>query len=229
MTLSAGLLALFLAQASAAPAATPPAGNLTGSGDARFEQCAALLETNAERAYEEGMAWAAETHELGGYRCAAMALIEQGRHEDGARRLESLATLWSGEADTTRAELLSQAGNAWLLARDPAHARSAFTRAITLMEGSEYLPDILIDRARAYAAEQDYRHAEEDLSRALDLKPNDALALRLRADARMRQNSFDLALADAQASVAQEPTNVDALLMLGHAREAQRTQQPVQY
>jgi tetratricopeptide (TPR) repeat protein len=190
----------------------------------------ALIDHDPEQAYEEGMAWSAETHELGGDRCAAMALIEQGRNEEGARRLESLATGRGGEPDATTAELFSQAGNAWLLARDPAHARSSFTRAIALMQGSnEFLPDLLIDRARAYAAENDYRHAEEDLSHALDMRPRDALALRLRADARMKQNSFDLALADAEAAVALEPTNVEALLMRGHAIEAKRTGRAVTY
>ena len=227
MTIAAGLLALALAQATA-PAVPVVAAHLSGSGAERFQQCVALIEHDPERAYEEGMAWSAETHELGGDRCAAMALIEQGRNEDGARRLETLA-IGLGD-DATRAELLSQAGNAWLLARDPGHARSAFTRAIELMRGqNEFLPDLLIDRARAYAEENDYRHAEEDLSRAIDIRPGDALALRLRADTRMKQNSFDLALADAEAAVAIEPTNVDALLMRGHAIEAKRTGRAVSY
>jgi tetratricopeptide (TPR) repeat protein len=92
-----------------------------------------------------------------------------------------------------RAELLSQAGNAWLLARNPAQAVSALTRAIATVESEpSLLPDLLIDRARAYAMERDWRHSEEDLSRALDLRADDALALRLRAAARMHQNSFDL-------------------------------------
>lgn len=229
MISNAGLMALFLAQAAAAPAAQA-SEHLTGVGEARFEQCVALIDDNPERAYEEGMAWSAETFELGGYRCAAMALVEQGRYVEGARRFESVAGLMAGEDEALRAELWSQAGNAWLLARDPGHARSAFTRAIALMEGAtQFLPDLYIDRSRAYAAEQDYRNAEEDLSRALDLRPQDALALRLRADTRMRQGAFELALADAEAAVALDPTNVDALLMMGHAREALRTGHAVEY
>ena len=125
--------------------------------------------------------------------------------------------------------MFSQAGNAWLLAREPGQARSAFTRAITIVQGDPpQLPDLLIDRARAYAMEGDYRHAEEDLSRALDIRANDPLALRLRASARMHQNAFDLAVADAEAAVALEPRSVDALLVLGHTREAKRTGRPVE-
>lgn len=210
------------------PFALLQAEPLTGHGEARFTACVALIESAADRAYEEGMAWAAETGELEAYRCAAMALSAQGRHEEAARRLEALVLSVDMTSAGARATLLSQAGNAWLLARDPAHARSAFTRAIVLMQGDRtVMPDLLIDRARAYAMETDYRHAEEDLSAALDLRPQDALALRLRASARMHQNAFDLALADAEAAVAIEPENVDALLMRGHAIEAKRTGAPV--
>lgn len=195
----------------------------------RFEQCVALIEEDAARAYEEGMAWAAEAQSLSAYRCAAMALIAQERFEEGARRLESLATSVNPEMTAVRADLLSQAGNAWLLAREPGHARSAFTRGIATMEGDpSQLPDLLIDRARAYAMERDWRHAEEDLSRSLDIRPNDPLALRLRAAARMQQRAYDLAEADVRAAVRIEPSNVDNYLVLGHIRESRRTGVPVE-
>jgi tetratricopeptide (TPR) repeat protein len=220
MQLAVLFLPFALLQAGQAP--------LLGGDPHRLESCVALIESDAPRAYEEGMAWAAETHEVGGYRCAAMALAAQGRNDEAARRFESLAGIIGPETTGVRAELFVQAGNAWLLAHDASRARSAFTRAIAVMQGdTEVMPDLLIDRARAYALEGDYRHAEQDLTQALDLRANDALALRLRAAARMHQNAFELAEADARAAVALEPTNVDALLMLGHAREARRTGQPV--
>jgi Flp pilus assembly protein TadD len=95
-----------------------------------------------------------------------------------------------------------------------------------MVPGAEQLPELYIDRARAYAMEQDYRLAEEDLSRALDLRPNDPLALRLRASARLRQNAFQLAEADAQQALnfsTTEQQRVDAALVLGHVRESIRT------
>ncbi|MES1199629.1 MAG: hypothetical protein ABUS48_06585, partial [Pseudomonadota bacterium] len=227
MLFAALLVSLALQASSPAASATTPAptAHLGGSGDARFQACVDLIDHNAGQAYEEGMAWAAETHEVGGYRCAAMALVAQeGRAAEGARRLESLAVSVSPDSTGLRAELLSQAGNAYLLAYDPGHARNALTQAITIMASArDQLPDLYIDRARAYAMDHDYRNAEEDLSRALDIRANDALALRLRASARMHQNAFDLAEADAQAAVALEPTNVDALVTLGNARESKRT------
>lgn len=226
MLIAAALALPFaLAVAEAAPAA---------SGPTPFEACIALIDSDPNQAYEEGMARSALTGEVGGFRCAAMALIAEGRNEEGARRLEQLALSVSADLPGLRAELLSQAGNAWLLDRDPAHARSAFSRAVATVEGAQgavsdsAIADLLIDRARAYALEGDWRHSEEDLSHALDKRPNDALALRLRSYARMEQSAFDLAIADAEAAVAIEPSNVDALLMLGHAREAKRTGAPVE-
>lgn len=221
LTAAALLLPLALQASVAAPAAT----------DQRYEQCLALIDQDAEQAYEEGMAWASEGNALNAYRCAALALIAQNRIDEGARRLESLAQASNPADAAVRAELFSQAGNAWLLAEEPARARSAFTRAIaTMAPQAAEMPDLLIDRARAYAMEQDYRHAEEDLSGALDRRPNDPLALRLRASARMHQSSFELAEADANAAfqhAVTEQDRVDAALVLGHVRESVRTGAPV--
>ena len=126
-------------------------------------------------------------------------------------------------------ELLSQAGNAWLLARNPGQARSALTMALTTIQADPtQQPDLLIDRARAYAMEKDYRHAEEDLSRALDIKPNTALALALRAAARMHQSSFDLAEADINAAITIDPRNVEFYKTRGDIIESRRTGAPVE-
>jgi len=195
----------------------------------RFEQCLTQVEAGAERAYEEAMAWAAEGQSINAFRCAALALIRMERYHEGARRLESLARSISTQNTGLQADLFSQAGNAWLLAREPGNARSAFTQAIALMQSDPpQLPDLLIDRARAYAMEEDWRRSEEDLSRALDIRANDAMALRLRASARMHQRSFSLAEADALAATQIEPENVDNFLVLGHVRESIRTGAPVE-
>ena len=218
-SIAALMLPLALMQAGASGAVDVDARNAQ-----RFSQCVAMIDSDAGHAYEEAMAWAADDQSVGAYRCAAMALIAQNRLSEGARRLDSLASAVNPAETGTRAELLSQAGNAWLLAHEPARARSSFTRAIVTMQSDPHeLPDLLIDRARAYAMENDWRHSEEDLSHALDIRANDALALRLRAAARMHQRSFELAEADAMAAARIEPSNVDNYLILGHVRESQRT------
>ncbi len=71
--------ALLLAQTETPAPPTPPALD-------RFGQCVASIEANADHAYEEAMAWANETSELSAFRCAAMALVEMGRREQGAQK-----------------------------------------------------------------------------------------------------------------------------------------------
>ena len=220
------MLPLALMQTGATPAGSAAAHNAQ-----RFDQCVAHIEEDAPAAYEEAMAWAAEAQSVGAYRCAAMALIAQNRHGEGARRLDSLGSAVNPAETATRAELFSQAGNAWLLGREPARARASFTRAITTIQSDPtQLPDLLIDRARAFAMEGEWRSAEEDLSRALDIRADDPLALRLRATARMQQRSFELAEADAQRAftlASNEDERVGAALVLGHVRESRRTGTPV--
>ncbi|MBL8546258.1 MAG: hypothetical protein JNL81_07325 [Hyphomonadaceae bacterium] len=212
------IIPLALAQSALAP---------TGAIGERFAQCLQLVEDDPVRAYEEGMAWAAEAQSVHAYRCAAMALIAQNRFDEGARRLTSLASAVNPENSGLRAQLWSQAGNAWLLALEPSQARSNFTRAITALQSTpEQLPDLLIDRARAYAMERDWRLAEEDLSRSLDIRPENALAHRLRATARMNQRSYELAEADARAAMRLEPANEENTLVLGDIRESVRTGAP---
>lgn len=216
MTIAALILPLALMQGAPSPA--------DQQAQARFEHCVSLIERTPERAYEEGMAWASEGHSLQAYRCAAMALVGEHRYDEGARRLQSLATATSPDLVGLRAELLSQAGNAWLLAHDPGQARSALTMALTTVQNDpSQQPDLLIDRARAYAMEHDYRHAEEDLSRSLDIRPNTALALQLRAETRLRQSSFDLAEADINAAIALDPHNVEFYKTRGDIIESRRT------
>ncbi len=210
MLIAALALPFALLQAEAAP--SPPD---------RFAACVAAIETDAARAYEEAMAWGAETRTREPYRCAAMALVALDRADEAGRRFESLAEDAEPEE---RAELLSQAGNAFLIARARERALAAFGAALALVGADDPARvDLLIDRSLAHALGADWRGAEEDLNRALDLAPNSALALRLRAAARMRQGAHDLAERDARAAIAIAPTDVEARLVLGHVLEAKRT------
>lgn len=212
------LLPLALAQASTAPA---------GRVAERYSQCVALTEQNAPRAYEEAMAWAAEAQSVYAYRCAAKALVAQRQYYTAAQRFQSLASAVNPENTGMRSELWMEAGNAWLLAEQPGNARSNFTRAITALQSTpEQLPDLLINRAVAYGMERDWRPAEEDLSRSLDIRPQDATALRLRAAARMNQRSYELAEADARAAIRLEPGNQENTLVLGDIIESIRIGAP---
>lgn len=214
------LLVLALVQALSAADPAPTVGQ---AADARaYEQCVAKIDQNAERAYEDAMAWANATQAKEAYLCAAQANIGRGHYESGAKQLEFLA-MPGVSTDAERVAMLSRAGNAWLLARNPEQALKDFSKAVQLAPKDS---DLRIDRARAHALGQDWKSAEADLTTALDARPKDPLALRLRSEARARQGVFDLAEKDALDAVAADPTNVDGLVMLGRAREAKRIGKP---
>ena len=224
MSIVFALVQALAATAPSAPAASP-------ADQHRLDACVARVEQDADAAYEDAMAWAHEEHAPEADWCAAQAMVKQGlrdvepagrgphRLEQAANKFEVLAANQSWPQDN-RIDAYSQAGNVWLLAHNGAKARAALDHAARL---SDNHPDILIDRARAYAMLEDWPHAEEDLSAALDKRANDPLALMLRATTRVHRNAFALAVKDAEDAVRLDPKNIDALLVLGQSREALRT------
>jgi tetratricopeptide (TPR) repeat protein len=219
------VLAPLMVMATPGPA-TSPNPELERRLEERLQTCVAGVEQAPDAVYERAMAWAAEAYHPYAVQCAAVALIELGRTEEAADRLASLAASSAGGTPEARVAMLVQAGNAYMLARLPAKAKTALDRALGLIAKDDPArPDVLIDRARAFAMLNQWRQAEEDLNAALDLRSGDGLALRLRAAARMRQGAFELAVKDAEAAVALEPKNIDALLVRGQALEALRTGQ----
>jgi tetratricopeptide (TPR) repeat protein len=205
-------LALIPFLAAGAPKAAEP------KDQTRLDACVAQIDADAGAAYESAMAWAHQEHAREARWCAAQALVKLGRLEDAARRFDALGAD-QGWAEDNRLDAYSQAGNTWLLTGNGAKAKTAFDHAVRM---SENHPDALIDRARAFAVLKDWPHAEEDLSTAIDARPNDTVALMLRATVRMYRGAFDLAVKDAEDAVRADPRNVDALLVQGQAREAKR-------
>lgn len=206
-------LAIVQTLAATAPTAALPADQ------ARLDACVAQIETDADAAYESAMSWAHDERAPEARWCAAQALVKLGKLAEAAARFDSLAgdMMW---AEDNRLDAYSQAGNTWLLVNNGAKAKASFDHAVRM---SDNHPDALIDRARAYAMMKDWPHAEEDLSTALDARLNDPLALMLRSTVRINRGAYDLALKDAEDAVRIDPRNIDALLVLGQAREAKRT------
>jgi tetratricopeptide (TPR) repeat protein len=187
------------------------------STPSRYDACVAAIQQDAASAYETAQAWAHEEKSIEAKSCAALALIELNRPREAAERYDSLSLVGT---ETQRAEASARAGHAWLLARNAARARMGFDRALKLAGPDA---DLHLDRAQAFIMANDWKAAEEDLNRTLDLRADDGLALRLRAEARMRAGAFELAVKDAEDAVRALPKDVDALLTFGRAFEALRT------
>jgi tetratricopeptide (TPR) repeat protein len=76
----------------------------------------------------------------------------------------------------------------------------------------------LIDRAIVLGVAKNYGAAAEDLSRALQIAPQRADALVLRATSRRFLDQRDQAAADVEAALKLDPRNIDALLERGLQR-----------
>ena len=82
--------------------------------------------------------------------------------------------------------------------------------------------DGFMRRASGFTARRDYRHALEDLTKAVALDPKNAKAYVLRAQARFASRQPVLGIADLDEALKLEPTNLDALLARGAAFAGQR-------
>ena len=187
----------------------------------RLADCILKLEDDPENAYEDGLAWQAEGNRAEARHCVALALIQLGRPEEGAARLESLALSSDGGSKEARAHYFFQAGNAWMIARRPEAAEIALDEAIKLDRSDA---DKLMARARAKLLLERWSDAETDIDQALDLRADDVVGLQLRAEARLRQDNLDGAYQDVVSALELDEDNIETLLIRGRIREAQRLQ-----
>ena len=195
------LVATFAASTSAGAA-----------GSERYAACLAAIEGDAAAAFEGAIAWRDEGGGFVAHHCVALALVRLGHHVEAANRLEVLAEDMRAAGQGLVAEVLGQAGNAWLLGGEPGRALGVFEAALALGPGG---PELLIDRARAHAALGDYGAAESDLGRALVRDADNADALAYRAAARRRLGRLEEAAADLERALWLAPRHLEALLERG--------------
>ncbi|MEL7112173.1 MAG: hypothetical protein AAFZ74_03835 [Pseudomonadota bacterium] len=185
----------------------------------RLETCLVKAETAPEEAYEDSLAWLSSGNRPRARYCNAVSLLALDRLEEGAARLEALATAPDAITLKDRTLYLVQAGNAWLSANYPDAAIVALTDALKL-EADD--PTIYKDRAAAYLAVERWIEGMDDLNKALELSPTDAEALSLRARAHLATDNLRAAKADMEEALVYEPENLQILVLRGEIREAIR-------
>ena len=118
--LATALLGLWLS--SPALAAKPMA----------YQACLALVDENPVDAYSKALAWRQDEGGPAALHCMALALVGQGDYAHGARIFEEAARLMESRAGAAEQvpPLLSQAGNAWLLAENGEQAFRMFDEAL---------------------------------------------------------------------------------------------------
>jgi len=201
-------LLAFSSAAAARPAAI--------DSSERYRQCLDKIADHPGEAYEVAALWVDQEGGLSARHCFALALAAVGQFRASAEKLKALAQLKADIPAATRAELWTQAGEAWLLEKAPDQALRAFE------EGARLSPDdggIWIDKARASAMKLDWKAAAQTLDRALSLDPTLVEAWLLRATARRELGQLALAEDDVETALALDDARGDIWLERGRLEQ----------
>ena len=179
-----------------------------------YRHCLTQAKQKPDDGYEEALAWSM----LGGgepaHHCLALARIGQKQYDDGAKRLEALAQE-SHQNNAIRAEMLSQAAQAWILFGNFDKADADQRSALMLMPDQI---DILVDNAITLGQVHHYKEAAEQLTRIITQHPDRIDALVLRASARRFLDDRQGAMDDVEHALMLDPTDTDGLLERGILR-----------
>ena len=195
------------------------AADLTVEFDAKHKACLERIAEDNELAYEEAMIWQDEGGGRRAKHCVAMALYALGHEDEAAYRLDSLAMASDGGTKKMRADFYAEAANFWLVAGEADRAYKSASDGLKLRK--DHI-DLRIARARAYAMLERYDYAEIDLNSVLTFSPQNADALRYRADAKMKQGRLSEAKTDIERALRADPTKVETALLRGQINEAIR-------
>ena len=213
LALSLGGTLVWAAGPRPAPQSALPPAPLPDSQ--HYERCLSEAHADPQHGYDDAASW----RNLGGgfpaQHCMAVALIGLHKYDQAATQLESLANAMMMADPAMRADALEQAGQAWLLANKPNEAKVAFDSSLAFRPND---PELLIDRAEAFAMGGKFFDAIDDLNRVLDKTPNRVDALVYRASAYRQLGSLDLALDDAERALRLDPDSVPGLLERGNIR-----------
>ena len=179
-----------------------------------YRDCLAMVDDNPVSAYGAALQWQKDGGGASAKHCMALALTGQGEHAQAAQKLEEVAMDIAVQADAFRRvpQLLSQAANAWLLADNGPEAERVLGDALDrrgLRQGMRI--DLLIDRSRAHAMQEDYDAALEDLNTAYGFTGPAADVLIYRASAHRLLGNVEQAQEDIEQALRLVPDDVDAL------------------
>jgi tetratricopeptide (TPR) repeat protein len=206
---------LMLAAAAADPVTAPPAIFPAEKDAETYAYCMRLAKVDADAALRLAAEWRQRGGAHPAEHCGAVALIELGKYREGADALEVLARAMVSAPAALRADVLDQAGQAYLLAGELERAYAAEGAAVALQPND---PELRIDRAEAAATAGHFNEAVVDLDVVLRADPNRTQALIYRASAFRALDRLDPALADIDKALALEPDSAPALLERGNIR-----------
>jgi tetratricopeptide (TPR) repeat protein len=180
----------------------------------RYNDCMQLARREPLKALPMAEKWKAEGGGLGARHCVAIAMFEAGKFVPAATQLEAIERDMGTDRPGLRAELLVQAGQAWMEANQAENAAAVQTRALELKPNDA---ELWVDRALSFAAMRAWPRAVSDFDRALRIEPNKVEVLVLRAAAWRNAGDPAKALADADRALKLAPDHSEALLERGLA------------
>lgn len=210
---------ILLAAVMLAALMTPAAAQRRATSDDDVamihDRCVAFARAHPKEGLEKAKLWHDQGGGVAAAHCIAMALYAMKDYRGAATHFEELATAMLGMPNAQRAQALDEAGQSWLMIDESARAKAAFDAAIAL-NGDD--PDLLIDRAEAYAGLKRYWDAIDDLNRAIELAPKRGDAYIYRGSAYRYVGALDLAMEDVERGLSLAADNVLGLLERGNLR-----------
>jgi tetratricopeptide (TPR) repeat protein len=186
------------------------------SDSAHYRSCLSATNLNPAAALGDADSWVKSGGGVPAQHCAALALVNLKRYAEAGVRLDRVAGDRGVPDISFRVALYDQAGNAWLLAGDGAHAVQSFQAALALSAGDA---DLFADLARAQAMRHDWHEVDLDLNAALQVQPRRADLLVLRASARRALQHYAEADADIELALKLKPGDSNALVERGLLRK----------
>lgn len=185
------------------------------SDASRYAVCLATSGNNPPAALTDAEKWLKSGGGVPAAHCAALSMVSLKRYAEAGARLDRIAADPAVPDVSFRAELFTQAGNAWLMAGNGAKAAQSLTAALTLSSGDA---DLFADLARAQAMQRKWQEADLSLGAALNMAPRRVDLLVLRASARRAIQRYAGAREDIAAALKLKPGDGAALVESGLLR-----------
>lgn len=166
----------------------------------RYANCVRDVSIDAKRGYDTASRWRSEggsnNNIAGAMHCEALALSSLGAYSSAAKLLMRIANLPETKNQKQKADLLVQAGHAFLLARKPEQALKAFSSGldhVDLETSPLQAGELHMGRARARGMDEDWVAAISELNIVLASMPQYDEALLVRSS--MHRAAGDLSSA----------------------------------
>lgn len=169
----------------------------------RYANCVRDVSIDAKRGYDTASRWRAEgrvaNNIAGAMHCEALALSAMGVYSSSAKLLVRIANLPEMEDPKQTADLLIQAGHAFVLAKKPDQALEAFSAGlghVTFETSPLKAGELHMGRARVHGMREDWTAAISELNSVLANMPQHDEALLVRSSMHRAAGDLGGAAAD---------------------------------